>query len=874
MDKGLFWCARCGGRSITELIQAQANGDWVSYNGSSAAQNGQPKRRELSEAMVAGWHSALMSNESSLRWLRERRGLMPQTVERFEIGMDKASRAYTIPIRDRDGKLTNIRYYNPAPGTRRKIWSEAGYGSPPSLYPLTSLAEDPKEIIICGGEWDALLALQNGYTAITRTAGEDYWRAEWNELFRDKTVYLAHDCDDKGQKANKVVARYLRNLADVRIIKFPYPITEKRGKDLTDYLLDHMPGDLRTCMEAAQPFLRSTLLSEPRAVSMAETKDPALVGQPVQLKLTVTAKKEPGYLLPKKVHFFCTQDAGSKCAICPLKGANGEADIEIVASNKVILEMVDSNQGELAKTLATLYGIPTGKCVRLEQEVEEYQAVEVLYGSTYLGEERQQQAMTLKMTSVGQFNTVPNNTVSVIGALYPNPKSHTNEFLVHELNPLATTVDRFQITPENIALMKRFQSSSPLNRLYRIARTLSEHVTMIRNRTLMHILMDLTFHSVLSFTFADEHVSRGWLESLIVGDTRTGKSQAATALAKHYQAGEVVSCETASLAGIMGGLQQMGGRGDWAITWGVVPLNDRQLVVLDEVGGLTHDQIAQMSDIRSSGIVKLTKIQRDEAWARTRLLWLGNPRDARMENYTYGVDAIQPLIGNSEDIARFDLAMAVTNTDISMDVFNRRSNPGELKYTSEACHALLMWVWSRTSDQVFFNKAAERTIFFRAEQLGGQYTQSPPLIQAANIRIKLARIAAAIAARTFSTDRTHKKVVILPEHVEAAVEIINKLYGMEAFGYLERSKEEIDDEKAAATNRPRMKRYLFEQPELTRFLKGRSHFRRQDLEEILELSREEANGITGTLWKNHMIRKEGSNNVIEPTLHGILREIA
>jgi hypothetical protein len=158
--------------------------------------------------------------------------------------------------------------------------------------------------------------------------------------------------------------------------------------------------------------------------------------------------------------------------------------------------------------------------------------------------------------------------------------------------------------------------------------------------------------------------------------------------------------------GMVGGVQQLNGK-DWAVTWGVVPLNDRRLVVLDEISGLTQEEIAQMSDIRSSGQAKLIKVVQETTWARTRLLWLGNPRNATMANYTYGVDAIKPLIGNAEDIARFDLAMAVTLFDVPSEIINQPAPAGgEFKYTDEACHALLMWVWTRTADDVVFTPEA------------------------------------------------------------------------------------------------------------------------------------------------------------------------
>ena len=829
--------------------------------------------------MVAGWHSALMSNEAALRWLKERRGLNTKTLERYEIGMQN-EKYYTIPIRDIDRSIWNIRYYNPNPtDERRKIWSESGYGSPPRLYPMSIFEEDPEEIIIGGGEWDILLTLQNGFAAITRTGNEDFWLAEWGEWFKDRIVYLAHDCDEKGQKANRVAGRALQHVADVRVIQLPYAILPKHGKDLTDYLLDHEPGALRTCMEAAEPFLRAKPIRETHTVSVLDTQDARRVGKPVRVVVTVKGRKEPGYTIPSKIRLACTQDAGTKCNICPMRAVNGEAEVEVTPDSPLVLNLVEHTANEVSKVIADFYGVPGGKCVKLVQEVDEYQAVEVLFArpaldSTDGADVRPEAAQykTIKITSVGRHDTPPNNTVSIIGALHPNPKTQHNEFLAHELELLETSVDRFQLNANAIKQMKIFQTPrNPLSKLRSIARSLAEHVTMIHGRPAMHILMDLTFHSALSFTFAGELVERGWLESLVVGDTRTGKSLAAQRLVRHYGAGEIISCEAASFAGVIGGLQQIGGR-DWAVTWGIVPINDRRLVVLDEISGLTPDQIAAMSDIRSSGRAKLTKIEQEATWARTRLLWLGNPRNATMANYTWGVDAIKPLIGNAEDIARFDLAMAVTLGDVPAEIINKRVESGEFRYTSEACQTLLRWVWTRTPEQIIFGKRAENVVFNAANEIGKLYVEDPPLIQAANIRIKIARVAVAIAARTFSTDRTHQKIMVLPDHVGAAVKFLNSLYGMQEFGYRERSKDLIADRREAENNREKISEYLRDQPTLAKFLRSAGKFRRQDIEEIMQMSREEANGVIYTLYQNRMVRKVLGDVVVEPTLHSILRE--
>ena len=892
LDKGLFYCqAGCGGMSIVSLIRRQS--EWVdpqlaSQNGhgkhldaNSSAPN--KKHRQITDAMISGYHSALMSNASALQWLLERRGINQETAIAYQLGMQDG-KLYTIPVRDEAGDLVNIRYYDPNPGNeRRKIFSESGYGSPPRLYPISIVNSDLDDIIIAAGEMDTLLALQAGFFAITRTAGENQWDMSWGPWFKDKRVYICQDSDDEGISGNKKIARALEKVArEVRVIELPYPKVKKHGKDITDLLLDFGPEKMRELMTAAPLWGKKDRGDELETVTVLDTFDAHRVGEHVRVIVTIKGRKEPGYTVPRKIHLACTQDAGTKCQGCPLNAVNGEADMDVTPDDPLVLSFMESPSHLMHQAIAEAYGVPGGRCGRLQQEIEEHQAIEVLFGRPALDyadgsseEARTDNFKNITLTSVGRHNTMSNNTVAAVGALQPSPKSQRNEFLVHELENLETSVDRFELNDHTIKLMKRFQPSAkqrPIKKIAEISKAMAEHVTRIHGRPEMHALMDLTFHGVLGWKFAGESINRGWLESLIIGDTRTGKSLAAERLVRHYGGGEIISCEAASFAGVVGGVQQLGGK-DWAVTWGVVPINDRRLVVLDEISGLTPEEIAQMSDIRSSGQAKLIKVVQETTWARTRLLWLGNPRNSTMANYTYGVDAIKPLIGNAEDIARFDLAMAVTLFDVPAEIINRPAAGGELKYTSEACHALLMWVWTRQPDQVIWADGSEGKVFDCANEMGKLYIEDPPLVQGANIRIKIARLAIAIAARTFSTDASNENVLVLPEHVEDAMMFMNLLYGMQAFGYRERSRERLSDRYEAEKNKDKIEQYLKGRPLLAKHLRSAGKFRRQDLEELLNSSREEANGIINTLFEARMVRRVLGDIYVEPTLHELLRTV-
>lgn len=889
-DEGVWYCNTEGiGGTLDELLQQRER--WVdppSPNGHGPRNRpaaGEPEALP-SEARVAGWKAALMGDVAALDELKAVRGVWTKTVDYFELGWDRSAQAYTIPIRDASGRLLNVRRYQlRPPAGRRKIWGVTGHNAP-ALYPFSALTKGKRdgEIIICEGELDAIVTNQHNFRAITRTSAARTWKAEWSRLFKGLVVYVCHDCDTAGQAANRKVARsLLRYAKEVRIVRLPYAITDKHGKDLTDWWLEHDADRdaFRRMLEEAATFDEAMGVDpeeiDPNEASVTDAFDARRVGRPLGLTVTVKGRRDPGYSVPRRVAFRCTQDMGKKCEVCPLKAESGAIDKVVAGADPLILEMIDATKAQLNEILRRSTGLP--KCPKLNIKIAEHQSVEILFARPSVDHSNGADTTdykNIKLTRAGGHDTSPNQTVRVVGALHPDPRKQLNEFLTWDVSRLETSLDRFELDAKTMDSLRAFRprpGQRPIARLREIADDLAHHVTHIYGRPELHAAMDLVFHSVVSFDFGGKRLARGWLELLVVGDTRTGKSEAASRLTRHYQAGEIISCESASFAGILGGLQQYGASKDWAITWGSIPINDRRLVVLDEISGLQPEDIGALSSVRSSGIAELTKIQQERTHARTRLIWLGNPRNGRMSDYTYGVQAIKPLIGNPEDIARFDLAMSVASHDVPSSEINRQHSIGRQRFSREAYAALLRWVWSRTGDQVIWREGAVEATYRAAEDLGSRYVEDPPLIQAANVREKVARVAVAIAARLFSSDERGDSVIVERAHVQSAVAFIDRLYSMEGFGYAERSHEVIADRSAAEQHVELARKFLVNKPGLSKFLRSQGKFRRQDLEEILDVDREEANAIISQLYDMRMVYKDKGDVRLTPTLHGLLRGV-
>lgn len=901
MNTGKWYChGPCSdGGTAASLVKMINNGEafpppekGASSNGSSTASKGRPE--SISEGKVAGYHSALLSSGEPLGDLRKARKLTMDTIREFQIGWDTSPTrpAYTIPVRGEDGRLVNIRRYQINPtDDGRKIWSANGHGTP-VLFPSQNIGDLGDYVVVCEGELDAILTIQNGFEALTRTGAADVWRQGWNKVFTGKTVFVIHDKDQKGYLANKKVHRELTGVAArVVVVDLPFEYKEKHGDDLTDYWAAGYTADdfWALCQAALTDEVEPNRIESPdvKVVSIKESFNAKLVGQPLALRVAVSGKKIPSYTIPSQVSFSCIPgEAGIKCITCAMneEGYVGDHNLTVQPDNPMILELMNSSERELNERLRAEVGI-TPKCPVYEQTIHAHQTVEELFirpsvedaGIEWSNSTEDGEYIIRKAVSVGTHETVTNSTVEMLGMIFPNPRSQHNELQAWQVLPTETSMDAFELTPKNLKLLEKFRAgkSRPLMKLQQIARDLAEHVTSIHGRTELHMLVDLVFHSQLQFSFAGKQEPRGWLDAVVVGDTRTGKSEAARLLTAHYGGGQLVGCETASFAGVVGGLQQIGGK-EWAVTWGAIPLNDKRAIVLDEVSGLTQEQIGQMSSIRSLGKAELTKIQGGQAWARTRLLWMGNPRGGQaMADYTYGVQALGPLIGNNEDIARFDLAMSLRNDDVALESMNQAVDTSQHpKYDQEACNVRLMWAWSRKPEDIKWEKGVEQFLLDQANEVGQRYVDRPPLVQAANVRIKIARISVALAAATFSSDSKGEKVIITKSHVEDAIAFMDRLYNLPGFGYGEISRREREDEKLAKSSHKQAYEYLRDRPEVVKFLSSvEGQFRRDDLEAMMNMSREEASASINIMWSMRLLAAKTAIIRISPFCHELIREL-
>lgn len=816
-----------------------------------------PKGPPPSSESVMAWHDALLENPRALKAFISRRGIDMESIEEHEIGWDSSCGRYTLPVYDREGQLVNVRKYKMgASSTEQKFWNAQGYGDArPFRIDEEFIAADA--VIVVEGEPDYILLKQMGFPCITFTGGSGTWKHEWNELFTDKAVYLAHDQDEAGEKGALKVANALRDFAvAVYRVKLPTP-----GSDVTDFFMEegHDADDFEKLMaSAAQAGSRtsrsaSDMPTTGERASLLESMSDKFQNNPVELIVSVTGKLDEPFTAPRRITATCDMSKGVACETCPMLSRNGQMTVETQPHDPRLIEFIDVTSGTQNKLLRMVTG---SRCSdRVQFEVEETWRVEELAVQNSIDERKDEEIATptrRTVWSIGTFASQTNQKIGLVGRNVQDPKSGVLRFHSWINEPVDLDIDKFRLTPdirERLEVFRPDAGQGALDKCQEIAADMSANVTSIIGRDLLHVGMDLVYHSPIAFNVHEKSVDKGWLEMIVVGDTRTGKSEIASRLMKHYGAGKLVSCEGVTFAGLIGGVQQINNR--WHMTWGVIPMHDRRLVVLDEVSGMADKNIIeQMSSVRSAGIAEITKIANEATSARVRLIWITNPLDGKFlsENRLGGIGALLTVVPNMEDVARFDFAMASAKGDVSSTQINSDHRPGTPRYSSEDCEMLVKWSWSLGRENI---KIADRAITAasrHAISLGERYTASPPLVQAENVRYKLLRIAAAMAARTFSVGRSGL-LLVTQAHVNDAVAFLDAIYSQDSLGYGRISDEEIKRKQSSVDNLSNARMLMKQNPGVfnTLYMNSGGEFRVRDFGEFQGVSDQIASQISSKL---------------------------
>ncbi|MNI16183.1 MCM2/3/5 family protein [compost metagenome] len=457
-----------------------------------------------------------------------------------------------------------------------------------------------------------------------------------------------------------------------------------------------------------------------------------------------------------------------------------------------------------------------------------------------------------------------NKRYTLVGYMYPDPQTQYATYVFDQAFAEKDMIHDFEVTDDIVEQLKIFQPAPGQSieaKMEEIHKDFERNVTYIWERRDVSIAVDLIYHTALNFYFQGQFVKRGWGELLIIGDSGQAKSTLVERMMAHYKLGEMHSGESSKRTGLVYSLQQNNKR--WFLVWGAFPLNDGGLITLDELSGISEDDLAVMSDVRSSGVARSTGVVTAETNARTRAIYISNPRNGRQLNTeTHGVNAVLKLFGKTEDVRRLDLAMSVASGDIDEQLINIDVNDVEErihKYDTDLCNTRVLWAWSRRPENIKFTSEATKSILKHATTMGRKYTSKIPIVEAADQRIKIARLAVACASCMFSTD-DGKNVIITEDHVEYVVNFMDRIYSTKSFGYDKLSAlDNVHSDSSEVRIDELVQKFLLvpiaDFNEMVDILYMHPYFSRATLEDATGLPRDDLKMLTKFLISNHLVEK-------------------
>jgi hypothetical protein len=831
--------------------------------------------RPISVTLVEEAHAAIWTAEA-LRKELYKRCVTDDLIRRYRIGM--RDNRISIPVMDPGGRaFINIRSYLPGAPGAQKMKNLKGR-SKLCLYPHDQMQYDT--VVLAGGEMKAVAAIpilnRHAIGAVAVTGGEGEWDNELNGQFSGKHVVIVFDIDEKGQKAAKKLARILTPVArSVRIARLPLSIGEFPTGDINDFLA--IGGNLLEVVEKAETYdPRITRVDWSTGEYTTRRIDEAIsadrLGVRSSVSALITGVADQRFSVPKSVQVCCTRDS-KLCGQCPV--AILDKDVYNVPSESPnIIAMLETSDEMLARVLDRELSVPS-KCTVHHYAVVERQGAEVAVIAPPIELKASAAATRESQKIVVLGDGISANEEYILdGRAQPDPKSQETVFLVSKFKKKVSSLSGYVFDHDDICSV--FQPPSwttdgldlHLSDIYDALAS----VTGIRERADLHLMIDLVYHSVLNIK-PEINIERGWVEALILGDSSQGKTQATIGLQRHYGLGHKVDAKNASVAGLIGGLQKLAGM--WMITWGAMPTHDQRLVILEELKGAKVEVISALTDVRSSGVATLEKIRAGRRMSRTRLLALSNPRSSRpLNTYSHGVEAILELVGAPEDVRRFDACLCVGKEDIGYDIIHqlhevRRDHP----YTSDACHHNIMWAWTRTPEQVKFPRTTWAAILDTSKRLCKLYSEQIPIVDAGSMRLKLARLCASLAARTFSTDDS-ENLLVRECHVEYIDRALCRMYNSQSMRYDTYSERQtrllsVMDPKDVLNE-------LMGVPfpkKLVDYLHGTSWLTSEELQHHGGLDRSGAEQLIGGLARNYAISQRGRNYVASPGFRTLLDKL-
>ena len=206
------------------------------------------------------------------------------------------------------------------------------------------------------------------------------------------------------------------------------------------------------------------------------------------------------------------------------------------------------------------------------------------------------------------------------------------------------------------------------------------------------------------------------------------------------------------------------------LRWGVLPLADGRMAVLEGIHSLDENEMEQLREVLAQQRVEVRRSLTGSAWVRTRIIADSNTASGRsLKDYLYKCMAIRDskCFRNPVDITRWNIIIPFGSEDVGpREMYKIRAPPSEEQL--KAFKALVKWAWSlKMSDIEVSDEAFSRAVELYEALKRGYEVSDIPIVNNGTV-LNIIRLAASYAILSFNT--INGKVMVEEKHVNEVYE--------------------------------------------------------------------------------------------------------